>query len=216
MADNTRQAIIFDFDGTLADSLLVTLGTLYELVHHQPMPVQDVSRYRGMSTIQVLHELKIPLWRALFLKQKIYNAMRDRMDRIALVPGVDEMVRELVKHYTLYIVSSNDVPNVKVFLGRFQIGTYFAKVYGDANPIGKAKTLRQVLAENHLDPASTWYVGDQAWDVKAAHKVGMKAAAVGWGFSNLHVLKAPNPDLLAFSPDELTKHFLALKPSSNV
>ena len=205
--DQQKAAILFDFDGTLADSLYVTLKTLYELIHREPLPAEDISRLRGMTMTQVLHELKIPFWRALFLKKKVYNAMRDRMDNVALIPGVDEMIKALAREYRLFIVSSNDAPNVLIFLQRFRLKEYFAGVYGDANPLRKAKLLRKVLKENSIRTQDSWYVGDQVWDVTAAHHAGLRAAAVAWGFSNLHLMRSRRPELLAFSPDELVQYF---------
>lgn len=207
MAAKDAPAIIFDFDGTLADSLYATLSTLYQLIHRQALPMEDISRLRGMTMIQVLHQLKVPLWRALFLKEKVHAAMRDRMDGIALIPGIDELVRQLAETHQLFVASSNDAANVQIFLQRFNIKSYFVGVYGDANPLFKARLLRRIVRDNQLDPRRTWYVGDQAWDITAAHRAGMRAAAVAWGFSNLHVLKGRKPDVLAFGPDELKRAF---------
>ena len=201
-----KPAIIFDFDGTLADSLLATIHILYRLTHNNAMPAEDVSQFRGMTVVQILRRLHIPLWQALFLKQKVYGAMRDQMDHVALIPGMDEAVRALAANHRLFVVSSNDAPNVRLFLGRFQLERYFAGIYGDANPLRKAKVLREAMQENSLTANNTWYVGDQPWDVHAAHRAGMKAVAVTWGFSNLHVLKASRPEALAFSPDELVQY----------
>ncbi len=199
-------SIIFDFDGTLADSLYATLRVLYELIHREPLPPEDVSRLRGMTLVQVLRQLKIAPWRALFMKEKVHNAMRDRMDDVALIPGVDEMIKALSADYQLFIASSNDAANVQIFLQRFELKRYFTGVYGDANPLRKARLLRKVIAENSLDSKRTWYVGDQPWDMRAAHRAHVHAAAVAWGFSNLHVLKATRPEVLAFSPGELVEY----------
>lgn len=211
-----KPAIIFDFDGTLADSLYVTLRALYEIIHHKQLPLEDISRLRGMTMVQVLRELKIPLWRALFLMGPVHNSMRDQMDSVALVPGVDEMIRSLAETHRLFIASSNDVPNMLIFLQRFKLKAYFTNVYGGANPLRKAHLLRKVVRENGLHAKDTWYVGDQAWDVTAAHRAGMRAAAVAWGFSNLHVMQSRHPEVLVFSPDELTQYFVKNENSPRV
>ncbi len=210
---SNKPAIIFDFDGTLADSLYVMLRSLYWIIHHAQLPPEDISRLRGMTIVQVLRELKIPLWRALFLFRSVHNSMRDQMDSVALVPGVDEMIRSLAQTHQLFIASSNDEPNMLIFLQRFRLKSYFAKVYGGANPMHKAHILRKVIHENGLDARHTWYVGDQSWDIAAAHRAGLRAAAVAWGFSNLHVMQSRHPEVLVFSPDELTQYFSKSEPS---
>lgn len=206
MGNGTSPVIIFDFDGTIADSLYATLSVLYGLMHRKPLPPEDISRLRGMTMVQVLRQLKIPVWRALFWRKKVHQAFRDRMDSIAVIPEIDEAIATLAQSHDLYVVSANDAPNMRIFLGRFQLEPYFKGIYGGANPIGKARLLRKVLREHQIDPAHAWYVGDQPWDVTAAHRVGMKAAAVAWGFSNLHILKSRKPEVLAFSPNELAQY----------
>lgn len=207
MHSDSRSALIFDFDGTLVDSLMVSLDTLHQIVHHQPLPIEDVSRLRGMTLAQVLRQLRVSPWHALFLRGRAYKAMAARLNEVELVPDMGAVLRELALSHKLYILSSNSAANIRSALERFKLDAYIVAIHGSANPLNKVSALRQLMNAQHIDPASSWYVGDQAGDVHAAHRAGLRAVAVSWGFSNLHVLEAARPDLLVFTPEELLQHF---------
>lgn len=205
--EHERSPIVFDFDGTLADSLAVSLAILYELTHRQPLPKEDMSQLRGMGAIRLLHQLRVPLWRSLFLAARARKQMDTYMKKMELVPGMEKAVHALARQHKLFILTSNNVTNVQAFLEHYGLTEHFADIVGMARPWRKERALQQLAAAHGLHAADVWYVGDRAWDVRAAHRAGMKAAAVTWGFSNVHVLKDSRPDALVFMPDELIELF---------
>ena len=205
--DEEQAVVIFDFDGTIADSLQASLAVFYEVTHRTPLPREDVSRLRGLTAVRLLHELNIPVWRALFLARKARLKFATHVDEIDLIPGMDVAIRTLAKRYKLFVLTSNNEANVRRFLRRFELEAYFAAVYGGAKPWRKEKVLRRLMRHEGIDAPAAWYVGDGAWDVRAAHAAGLKAVAVTWGFSNLHVLKKSAPEALVFTADELIRCF---------
>jgi len=204
---NDETAIIFDFDGTIADSFLITLKVLYGLRHSEPLPDEDISRLRGMNVAELLYELHVPWWRAFFIIRRIRHMMRSHMREITLVPGMNEALHDLQKRHKLFILSANSSTNIRAFLHRFELESYFADVYGEANPFSKKHKLAEIIQHNRLLSARTWYVGDETEDIDAARHVGINAVAVTWGYSNLHMLKSHHPNALVFNPDELRSLF---------
>ena len=199
-----KKAIVFDFDGTIADSIPVMLELLHDLLHRGHTR-EDISRLRGYSSREVLHALHIPLWQAYFLIVKARRQMAAQIGTIPIVTGMDQAIRELAVRHRLYIVSSNSAQNVRTFLERIQLDGCFVAVYGGVAPWRKSRALRRMLRANNLDPAVTWYIGDEDIDITAAHRAGMRGAAVSWGFSNMHVLEQKRPEALVFSSDELVR-----------
>lgn len=200
------KVIIFDFDGTIADSFMVMLQVVHQLLG-KSLEHEDISRLRGMRSREVLRELHIAPWRAPFVSAKVRRLLSTRMDEIALIPGIDDTLRSLAKAHTLYILSANSVANAQTFLERNGIAGAFSGVYGGVQPWAKGRALRKIAREQKLSVRDTWYVGDGYLDIKAAHHAGMKAMAVAWGYSNIHVLESCKPDALVFSSDELTAYF---------
>ena len=203
----TSTAIIFDFDGTIADSFLTTIEVIYKATHHKALPNEDISRLRAMNMYQLSRALHIPWWKLFFLTRRVRHLMRDKMSGIGLVPGMDTAIDSLHKEYKLFILSSNSTSNVKAFLRSNEIDTYFSGVFGNANPLSKKGKLTELIERNGLSAQHTWYVGDEARDIKAAKRAGIKSIAVTWGYSNIHRLQAQRPNELIFSPDELIALF---------
>jgi len=202
------KTIIFDFDGTIADSFLIALDVLYGLTHRdRPLPEEDISRLRGMSNREVLQELHIPLWRVPLLLIGARRRLHTRLGEIGLIPGIDDSLRNLHQRYKLFVLSSNSFDNIESFLIRFGIRNYFVGIYSSAHPLWKERKLKKLLQDQCLVPHDVWYVGDEAQDIVAAHKVGLNSVAVAWGYNNVHALESQHPEALVFNPDELTRCF---------
>ena len=201
------EAIVFDFDGTLVDSYLESLNTLYQLVHHRPLPPENISRLRGMTLLQLTRELHISLWRLPLLLGRLRLAMREHTDKVAMVPGIGEAIRSLSKGYKIFVQSSNSVQNVEACLLHFGLQNSVTAVYDSVGVFGKARNLRKLLHEQSLLASRVWYVGDEPRDIRAAKRVHLRSVAVTWGFSNIQRLERERPDALVFNPDELMRCF---------
>lgn len=204
--NSAAKVIIFDFDGTIADSFVVMLQIIHQLLG-RTLAKEDVSRLRGMRSREVLRTLRIAPWRAPFLSARVRRLMSTRMHEIVLIPGIDEALRALAGTHRLYILSANSPENARAFLERNHIADAFSGVYGNVQPWAKGRALRKIARDQKLSARDTWYVGDGYLDIKAAHHAGMKAMAVAWGYSNIHVLESCKPEALVFSSDELTAYF---------
>lgn len=201
------QAIVFDFDGTVADSYLEVLRVLYQLVHQQPLPAENISRLRSLSLWSVLRELGVPVWRMPLLLGQMRRAMRGHITRVEPVSGIKDTLSDLSKTHKIFIQSSNSAENVKLWLKRFELEDAVTAVYGSVGMLGKARNLRWLLRENDLSAKHVWYVGDEPRDIKAAKKLDVKSVGVTWGFSNIARLERVRPDALVFNTDELKRCF---------
>ncbi|SRR5581483_4377482 len=202
----SAKVIIFDFDGTIADSFVVMLQIIHQLLK-RPLAKEDISKLRGMRSREVMRTLRISPWRALFLSARVRRLMSGRMGEIVLIPRIDESLRTLARTHQLYILSANSPANAQAFLERNHIAGVFSGIYGNVQPWTKGRALKKIAREQKLSAQDTWYVGDGYLDIKAAHHAGMKAMAVAWGYSNIHVLEGCKPEALVFSSDELTAYF---------
>jgi phosphoglycolate phosphatase len=98
--------VIFDVDGTLADSfpwflsVFTTLAERYrykaERYRYKRLTEQEGTTLRGLSARQIIQHLGIPAWKLPFIARHArVLAKRDRA-QIALFPGVDRMLAQLV------------------------------------------------------------------------------------------------------------------------
>ena len=198
--------IIFDFDGTLADTLGVTINIFEQLLRGgKPMPPDEVDRLRGMALWKVGAELRILPWKVPYLLARGRAKMRRQMKHVDIFPGMAEAVRQLdADGHKLYILSSNSVRNIRPFLKRFGLQTEFIKVVGGAGVFGKRRKLKRFVKTNSLDPNETYYIGDEVRDIDAAHHAGIKAIAVTGGYNNEQALREHKPDFVAKQPGEIS------------
>ena len=200
-----RGAIIFDFDGTLADSFPVAMDIFYALTKVERLAHPDVTRLRDMTLLQVAKELRIPMYKVPFLLLGGRGAMHGRMHEIELIPGIDRLIRKLHRRHTLFVLSSNSSANIELLLRAHGLENCFSAIYGDVSLLGKTQKLRRIIRQQKLDKKHIWLVGDEARDIDAAHRVGVKAAAVSWGYNSIGALKRHQPEALVFTVEELEK-----------
>lgn len=198
--------LIFDFDGTIADSMPLILR-LFSDIMHRPAPSEaEVQRLRQLPIPEVVKELHVPFWRVPVLLARGRAQMTSHLAEVKLFEGIPEMLEALHREgHVMFIVSSNSSRNVHTFLRLHELEHYFVRVYGGAALMGKAPALRKIMRQNHIDPKAALYIGDEVRDIEAAVKVGIRDVAVAWGFNGEQALKAKEPFALARQPSDLPK-----------
>ena len=113
--------VIFDFDGTLADSLTWFRTELGDLVDKHGLPPIDGERaeaLRDLTPKQIMSELNIPAWKIPFLAADVRARAAENVDKIHLFDGIRAMIRDLsAQGITLAVVSSNGETAVRAVLG---------------------------------------------------------------------------------------------------
>ena len=119
-----------------------------------------------------------------------------------------EALRELqALGYSLGIITSNTEVNVQIFLRSHGL-EFFDFVRCSSKLLGKARMIRSVIRRQHVRAADILFVGDETRDIEAAKKVGIRMAAVTWGYNSRRSLEAMKPDFVFENPGELVA-FLA-------
>lgn len=205
--------VIFDFDGTLADTANWFFEAWNRTARRFGMRVVSVSEMeslRGCGHREILSFLEVPLWKlpaVAFSMRKLAAVARDQ---IRLFPGVDAMLARLsATGALLALVSSNSEATVLHVLGPGNAGLLETCECG-ASLFGKANRLAKVLRRLGIRPEEAIYVGDEARDVEAALSLGMAAAAVLWGYASAEAF-VPWAPLTTFScVTELSDHLVAM------
>jgi HAD superfamily hydrolase (TIGR01662 family) len=205
---SAKSIIIFDFDGTLADSFDDVIAVFNELAQEYKLSEikpEDIPKLKNISSRGILKKFKFPAWRLPFLLKKGRRLFNARISSINLFPGIKETLAELKSRgCTLGILSSNSEENIKNFLDRNQ-ANLFDFVYTASNLFGKDKALKKIIRKHQYNAADVIYVGDETRDIEAAKKCGVKVIAVSWGFNSREILEKFNPNYLIDKPEELLK-----------
>lgn len=203
------QLLIFDFDGTLADSeqaLIAAYGrmrTEYNLPELSHEEFQELKHLTMIERLKFAHEHGVRTHMIPGIMFRLLQEMRHDIEAVVLFPGIPEVMRELQKRgHQLAIVSSSTKDIITDILTRFELNI-FASVLSGSSLFGKARKLTRVMRQLEVAPAHAIYIGDEVRDIEAAQKVGIRSVACTWGLDSGNNLRAQSPDFLIGKPAEL-------------
>jgi len=190
--------VVWDFDGTLADSLPAAVGIFNRLAPEMGFrPLDDVTAARGMSMRQLLRRQGISLWRLPRLVRRYHDAAAEGADQLKLAAGLPAALAAVAgSGARLGVLSSNREDNIRRCLRANGAEGHFAFVVGYPRLFGKAKALKRILRAERLTRSDVLYVGDELRDVEAAKRAGVRVAAVTWGFHTEALLRSGEPDFV--------------------
>jgi phosphoglycolate phosphatase len=198
--------VIFDFDGTLADSGMWFLDILDELSDRfkfRKVREEEIEIFRGMSSRDVISAVKIPFWKLPAMSKYVRARLAGEIEKIALFDGIGTAIHALADAgVRLAVVSSNSVENVHAVLGadlvarieRFECGTSL---------FGKDARFKRIVKDSGLPRDAILAIGDETRDISAARKVGIHAGAVLWGYASETVLTGMGPDVRLTVPADI-------------
>ena len=198
--------IIFDFDGTLADSLgwfISISDRLADEFGFDRIDKNEVATLRRHDAATLLRLHHVPLWKLPFIAARFRKVMAEQIQMISLFPGIADLLEQLAQAgSTLAVVTSNARANVRRVLGRKGMGL-LADCEGGVSIFGKRVKLRKVLRRVGIHPAQAIFIGDEIRDIEAARDAGIASGAVTWGFTDMDALRAHSPDMLFGSVGEM-------------
>lgn len=197
--------IIFDFDGTIANSFPYVADFL---AAEAGVTLDDKQRaqLRGLSMQAMARRMGFAWWRLPRLFVRGRRRMRHSSKHLQPFEGMPELLEQLkAEGHDLYLLSSNNLRNIKSFLRVHKLDTYFIDMFGSVGLFSKAPALRRMLRKHNIAIENAVYVGDELRDAEAAQSINMKIISVSWGFARLQDLKDQKPTALAHTPAELAK-----------
>ncbi len=190
--------IIFDFDGTLADSFPFFAGVFNQLAARhgfRPIDAAEVPALRQRSPRELMEHVGMPRWKLPLVAKDFIALMRQNQHQVQLFDGVPRMLRDLAEaDLQLAIVSSNAEDNVRRILGADTV-PLFASYECGMSIFGKSSRLDKVLHKLAVPAVNALYIGDQSTDAEAARSAGVAFAAVAWGYGTIESLRAHQPEV---------------------
>lgn len=192
--------IIFDFDGTVADTFQLNVGLIKEMRPDTSKKEIELFRNNGVAVLQ--KELNLSLKEVLKLLGLLAKKQTQIINKAKIFPGIKNIFDELRKRdIKIIILSSNTTENIEKWLVHQKIKV--DKIITNNNIFGKDKLLRKMGRQ-------FVYVGDEVRDVEACKKAGVKMIGVTWGFNTKKALKKAGADYLLDNRTELRKLLLTL------
>ena len=203
----TTKVIVFDFDGTIADTydaFVTIINRLADEFGYQPVSQEEIRRFRNLNSQEIIKQSGISLFKVPALLRRAKQEMSQEITNIPLIPGMKSALSTLQKQgKKLGIVTSNTHQNVACFLNKHELEPIFDFVYSDTKIFGKNKIINKLIKQEQLLREGIIYVGDETRDITAAKQSKIKVIAVSWGFNSPEILAKCNPDFLIENPMEL-------------
>lgn len=176
------KAVIFDFDGVLAESVNIKTEAFAKLFEHEePDAVRKIVEYHiahgGVSRFEKFRYsyrevLKRPLPDAEF------NSLCERFERLVLdaviaaeeVRGATDCLNSLKDRAMMFVVSGTPQAEMRHIVEERGLKEYFKGVYG--SPETKTNLVNMILNEHGLGAKEVIFVGDAMTDYNAAMEAG--------------------------------------------
>lgn len=214
------RTIIFDFDGTMADTL-ATVVAIYNRVGPtygcRPVATAELPELRKQRPRELMRRFNVRFFNLPWLLRAMRRELQLRMNAVPPQPHVLETITALhARGYTIGLLSSNTEQNVRTFLEQHDVSSLFSFVVSYKNLFGKDRAFRRLLKARKLAKDDVVYVGDETRDIEAAHRAGICVVAVGWGFNAKEALLALKPDAFVERQEDLlsTLQQLGQSPSA--
>ena len=205
-----KDYLIFDFDGTIAESFKTILKILRSISKDfgiDKITDRDIKKFKEKGVSQSIRDLKIPLIKIPVIAKKVKEKLNKDIINLNSFSGLKEVLLELKKRkYNLGILTSNSKDNVEKFLKRNDLDL-FEFIYSDSSLFGKDKVLKNLLRKQNIKPSEVIYFGDEIRDIQAAIKLNVKIVAVSWGFNTKKALEKYKPTYLVEKPSEILTLF---------
>ncbi|MFH1089296.1 MAG: HAD-IA family hydrolase [Candidatus Uhrbacteria bacterium] len=203
------KTLIFDFDGTLADTLDAAVKIYNDLApkfHCRTINLADKEELRNKRPQELFKIFGIAWFKLPFLLFKIQKELHKQIETIKPTENIVETLKSLkTLGFNLGILTSNTKENVAAFLIKNDLTNIFDFIHSDRNFFGKHKAMSHCLKNQNLSTDSVIYIGDETRDIEAAKKANLKIIAVSWGFNSQEALIRTEPDGIVDKPEELLK-----------
>lgn len=199
------KVVLWDFDGTLADTLSVALDIYNRMaVEKNFKPIEDPYAVRDMGMREFLKSHGVPLHKIPFAFSTFLKQLRSMATDVALHDGIDQALQQISDHGIVQgVVSSNSTDTIRTCLASNHAETHFDYISGTSRIFGKEKRIAKALQALNVSAQQALYVGDEIRDIEAARAAGLDIAAVTWGLNSVSALTQHQPTYLVSSPAEL-------------
>lgn len=204
------KGLIFDLDGTLADTLplcLISFQDAVEKVSKRRPSKEEVENFWGYSEIGIVKNLHPQDWEICFTEfLNIYKSNHAMC--CELFDGMTEILEFLRNNsIRMALVTGKGVDSCAITFEELGLQKYFEQVETGAETGSiKPECIKRVLDKWGMDASEVYYVGDSVNDVKDSRKVGVKSIAAAWAkTAHIELLQKEAPELIFYSIAEFNE-----------
>jgi len=181
------KAIIFDFDGVIAESMDIKTQAFVHLFKEYPEEVvKKIVKFHldngGLSRYKKFRIIYRDLLNKQLTKQEEERLARefskfcyDKMINCSFVKGVEDFLERNHKKYMLFIASGTPQDEIDSIIRDRGLNKYLKEIWG--SPKTKGEISKMILDKYNLKKEEVVFVGDAPTDYMGAKEVGIKFIA---------------------------------------
>ena len=179
------RAFIFDFDGTIAETIPLTLDAFsatYLRLGLSVPKVEDFKAHFGADESGIFKTLNPDLCDEIY---RTYLVEYERLLRercMAPFPGIVDLFKLLQRRgLRMSVVTGKCADTARISVDFMGIGGYFDYVEsGDPKGSVKPEKIRRILDAYGMEPSEAFYLGDSPQDVVDSRAVGVRPFVAAW------------------------------------
>lgn len=207
--------IIFDLDGTL----LNTIGDLAEaanvMLEKRNLPQHTYEEYCTFVGNGIMRLVERALPEELRTAESVAAAREDFLSyyidhidcKTKPYEGIVQLLNDLqAEGVSLAVASNKFQAGTRKLIQRFFPEIGWVAVYGQRPDVPlkpDPAVVEEILSEVKIPRERVLYVGDSGVDIETAHRAGIKAVGVTWGFRSRSELEAAGADRIVDCAEEI-------------
>ncbi len=215
-----KNALIFNNDGTLVDSLDAIVHSTNEVIKGSGFPIvsidmiKKVLAYPAMKRFEFHTGIKNTEILSMMANRYYTSLHNDWLTHIKLYNGIRDSLNQFTqKKFPMGIVSNNQGLFIRKIAAYFGYVQDFEIILGEEDvpaPKPDSSGLLQACAGLGVNVEDSWHIGDGKTDFNAARAAGMRIALVTWGLHTKEELVEYGADQVFESVPEMQDFFLGL------
>jgi HAD superfamily hydrolase (TIGR01509 family) len=196
------KGIVFDFDGTIVDSMRMVFDLLNQSLKNRELPTIEVEllgRMAGLPLINIIStKAQISESTAKKVEKDVFEAYTSFCrSSCQLLPHVENTLKTLKsKKIKLGLLTTTPKKPLKAVAEKFSLNNYFDIMLAkeDAKNKPNPEGLKMIIKKFGISKDECLYVGDSPIDILTGKAAGIKTIAVTTGIATLEQLKEAKPD----------------------
>jgi len=206
----SKKMIIFDFDGTIADTFDESYDIYNEIAPKykcKQITIKEKAVLRDKKPQEFFEKYGITKMKSSLLLLKGRKKLSKRIKKIMPSRGMIETLKSIrAEGFTMGILTSNSKKNVNIFLKNHGLTDIFDFIRSGKHLFGKSRSLKSILRRKKISRKSVVFIGDETRDIEAAKKAEIPVIAVSWGYNSSKILKTLKPEKLVNIPSKLLEN----------